>query len=1180
MSLITTGLKATSLDARALRTYDNGTTFTNEYTSTIRMIDSNRTWYSVASSEDGTKLVAVVYNEYIYTSTDSGVNWTARTIAGTKSWSGVASSADGTKLVAVVDGEYIYTSTDSGVSWTERKNDDLRNWKGIASSADGTKLVAVAESENIYTSTDSGVSWAPRASIKQWSCVASSSDGTKIIAGTLGEYLYTTEDGGDFWMTNLSDESRNWKCVASSADGTTLVAGGIFINIFTSTNSGLNWTARDSERWWSGVASSSDGTKLIASEYQGQIYTSINSGESWVARDNKRNWYAVASSADGIKLVAVVETGHIYTIEMDNFQSSIVSIGDVDSNITLPDVFTMINTVGISRPIISTTSKSTVFDTASFYIEGTPIMGTKLTALNTHALMVASGTSTFGGDIETNAFRSYSSGTPFMTGYTSTARNSNINRSWRGVASSADGTKLAAVALGQQIYTSTNSGVDWVAITTSRDWSGIASNSDGTKLAAIVNPGYIYISVNDGASTFAARMSDSNRNWTGIAMSSDGTKMVAVVNGGQIYTSTDTGDTWFPRESNRAWRSVASSADGIKLVAVVDGGMIYTSNDRGLNWNERAGTTSSWRGVASSADGVKLVAVSEGHEIFTSTDSGENWIARDISRNWRSVASSADGTTLVATVVIGQIYTSTDSGLNWTVRDSTRSWVGVASSANGTKLVSVVDGGVIYTIDFNPFRNSLMSIGTNESTISSSGTVEMVNTAGINRPTISATSATTITDSAALYIAGPPIAGTNLTITNLYALNVASGNSRFGGTSRFVGDSQFDGISRFESSTQSTSSSTGAIVCRGGIGLGMGSTGAPPIISWGNNYTVSASNSKQIALYETNSGNLFQYYGFGVSSGQLCYTVDATGSDHVFFAASSISTRTELLRIKGTGRVLFSSGSAANPALAFSSDADNNSGMYLIGADSIGFSAGGTSRWEYNSSRINSTIPIHLLNGSASAPSLSFTNDGSQDTGLYWISDGNVGFTSNGTKRWEYNNTRINSDVRIDASAGIQLKGTGAGGYNGIMTVGNTQNNSSARWGQIYHIAVDSTATSTILATIQSSGLYGGGYLEVILCGTHNTVSGISAKAEIYIAMDGGSITLNTAGGTNRRHPGTFAIAYVGSANQGTLSTLNSIFLSTSTVQIELVTSSQPVNYNIYVRAFFGGSSANTFAII
>ncbi|MBI4745297.1 MAG: hypothetical protein HY786_01820 [Deltaproteobacteria bacterium] len=65
----------------------------------------------------------------------------------------LASSSDGSKLVAVVNGGLggqIYTSTDSGLTWTAR--DSSRTWYSVASSSDGTKLVAVEYGGQIYTS--------------------------------------------------------------------------------------------------------------------------------------------------------------------------------------------------------------------------------------------------------------------------------------------------------------------------------------------------------------------------------------------------------------------------------------------------------------------------------------------------------------------------------------------------------------------------------------------------------------------------------------------------------------------------------------------------------------------------------------------------------------------------------------------------------------------------------------------------------------------------------------------------------------------------------------------------------------------------------------------------------------------------------------------------------------------
>ncbi len=71
----------------------------------------------------------------------AGAFWTARDI--NRTWYSIASSTDGTRLVAVVLGGLIYTSTDSGATWTGHETN--RNWKSVASSADGNlSLAAIA----------------------------------------------------------------------------------------------------------------------------------------------------------------------------------------------------------------------------------------------------------------------------------------------------------------------------------------------------------------------------------------------------------------------------------------------------------------------------------------------------------------------------------------------------------------------------------------------------------------------------------------------------------------------------------------------------------------------------------------------------------------------------------------------------------------------------------------------------------------------------------------------------------------------------------------------------------------------------------------------------------------------------------------------------------------------------
>jgi photosystem II stability/assembly factor-like uncharacterized protein len=276
--------------------------------------ESARDWVAVASSADGTKLVALEWAGKIYTSGDGGVSWTACTAKpaceSNREWWAVASSADGSKLVAAVGGGQIYTSTDGGVSWTAR--DSNRIWaSSIASSADGAKLVALEEGGKIYTSTDGGAVWEEREENRLWISVASSADGSKLVAAVNGGQIYTSIDSGLNWTARES--SRNWYEVASSADGSKLAAVDYGGKIYTSTDSGATWKEREADRNWFSIASSADGRKLVASVEGGQLYTSADSGVSWTARDSNRAWWNVASSADGSKLVVVEYGGKIYT---------------------------------------------------------------------------------------------------------------------------------------------------------------------------------------------------------------------------------------------------------------------------------------------------------------------------------------------------------------------------------------------------------------------------------------------------------------------------------------------------------------------------------------------------------------------------------------------------------------------------------------------------------------------------------------------------------------------------------------------------------------------------------------------------------------------------------------------------------------------------------------------------
>jgi photosystem II stability/assembly factor-like uncharacterized protein len=308
-----------------------GSTFASAQTWTQTSAPSND-WFSVASSADGSKLVAAAGltnggDGLIYISTNSGVDWMP-TSAPTDSWTTVASSADGTKLVAAASGDSIYTSTNSGFDWAATSAPS-NNWSSVVSSADGATLAAAANSDGIYFSTNFGSDWTESdAPITNWNSIASSADGSKIAAVNGGGEIWISDDSGMTWIfaTNAPTSPSNGRFpavsltgIASSADGTKLVAvsvpialpGGRYFGIMIcrSSDGGITWTT---SAWTTNlltaetIASSADGNKLIAGT-SGGIYTSTDSGTTWIQETNISG--SIACSADGNKLaVATLPT--------------------------------------------------------------------------------------------------------------------------------------------------------------------------------------------------------------------------------------------------------------------------------------------------------------------------------------------------------------------------------------------------------------------------------------------------------------------------------------------------------------------------------------------------------------------------------------------------------------------------------------------------------------------------------------------------------------------------------------------------------------------------------------------------------------------------------------------------------------------------------------------------------
>jgi len=736
---------------RIFTSIDSGTNWTEQFGS-----NSNVQWRSVASSADGTKLIAAAKQDRIYTSTDSGITWTTRYNNG--NWNGVASSADGTKLVAVEDSGNIFTSTDSGATWTARMTDESRSWSGVASSADGTKLVASDYNGFLYTSIDSGVTWTARDSTRLWRLVASSADGSQLMAAERDGLLYVSSDSGVNWTT--IDSLRNWWGVAISADGakrlasvfggqlytlgsapeiaveqpllTDLTSGGTtdFGPVLTGDTAELEFTIRNpGSETLTGLGITIDGTDsalftLTASPTgpltgpAGSTTFTVRFAPMSIGLKSATLHIASNDSDENPFNIVLNGTGTVPTPEIaveqpestDLMTGAMTDFGSAAANSTTDLIFTIRNPGTANLTGINVSIDGT--DSALFTVTATPdsvITPAGTTTFTVRFAPVSIGLKSATLHIASNDLDE----NPFDIGLTGTGtpeqmnvHENDRNRSWRGVSSSADGVKLAAVINDGFPYFSTDSGLTWTQGSVStgpKNWYDVASSNNGSKLVAVADGARIHTSIDSGATWTEQFGSNSNVQWRTVASSADGTKLIAAANQDRIYTSSDSGLTWTTRYNNGNWHDVASSADGTKLVAVEYPGEIFTSTNSGANWTPRMTDLSrNWSSVASSNDGTKLVASVSDGQLYTSTDSGATWTARESNRNWRSVASSADGTDLIASDNGGYIYVSSDSGVNWTILDSTRGWWGVAISADGAKLLASATGGHLYTLGSAP----------------------------------------------------------------------------------------------------------------------------------------------------------------------------------------------------------------------------------------------------------------------------------------------------------------------------------------------------------------------------------------------------------------------------------------------------------------------------------------------
>lgn len=254
------------------------------------------------------------------------------------------------------------------------------------------------------------------------------------------------------------------------------------------------------------------------------------------------------------------------------------------------------------------------------------------------------------------------------------------------------------------------------------------------------------------------------------------------------------------------------------------------------------------------------------------------------------------------------------------------------------------------------------------------GTIALQRSVAILSATYSASSATqTITTAATLSISDAPAAGTNVTITNAFALYVQSG----------------------QTSVPSGSNSLPSICFTTDTNTGIYSDAS-------DSFAISTGGTKRLSISSTSLTltSITQILNLDGSAANPAYSFSTDSSTGIYYAATNTlnfsTAGTRRMYINGSTDIITTlpnrtaDGSVSAPAFSFSGT--TNAGMYLATTNTLGFATSGTVRFQISTTILRGDLPFRMADGSTSAPSYSFTN-GTQ-SGMYHNGSSVISFAS------------------------------------------------------------------------------------------------------------------------------------------------------------------------------------------
>ena len=440
-----------------------------------------------------------------------------------------------------------------------------------------------------------------------------------------------------------------------------------------------------------------------------------------------------------------------------------ISSGVITDNITAASGTVTTQAVnGIAGSTLAATGASVTYtNAATLYIGAAPVASTNVTITNPYALYVNSGNSYLAGSLIIGSgsrlgINTTTIGTQFRIGSQSTVLNTNSYNTSLGF----------GLAIDANTYTSSTSsgtiaaaGVYTFGIPTLAATSAtIITNAASMYLAGppvpstnmtITNPWSIY--VNNGPSYLGGSVSTGAR---------------LTVNGGSVAQASQ-----FYIGTTNAFSSSAS---------------FTSSTGFGLSIQPNTYTSTSSSGTIANAGvytfGIPTLAATSATTITNATsvyiDGGPSAGSNTTITNPYSLYISSGN------IYNGGSYlggTGSRLTLNGTLFSG--SWLAIANAGTFSTSATYSTTGMGFAAYANTYSST-----------TSTGTILTAGVYTFDTPTLAAVSPTTINNAASMYIAGAPLTGSNVTITNSYSLYINAGASYFGGAITLASTATFNGF--------------------------------------------------------------------------------------------------------------------------------------------------------------------------------------------------------------------------------------------------------------------------------------------------------------------------------------------------------------------------------------------------